>query len=508
MVTVTIACSEDKERIARWLTARFHDSGLEGALKARIKLEPYFYDDPAVIRAALGRDFGIVAPDSATSLDELEFEWLRRYPDSQSPIADRFSFAASPVVVFVRPEVAAEVSNRTQLFGWRTLFEMPASLPINIMHAHPHTPSGRSIAIALSLAAQGGESHLDTEDEYARRHIEALERRVREYGPDDAHVLERAFSENEWRTDLVIAEERAVLRALARHPEIKGTLVYPSEGTVWVEQSLAYMQYWDDKAAREVYGQIKALLTSQAAREVCFANALHPLGADLGTLSEVTALYAAQQTSISDRLQVLNSGAPPLRLPGRNVVRRITDAWANLERPADVCLVVDTSGSMGEHEKLDRAKAGIRRFLDFLRNPATRLGVIAFDSDARVVVPLQPAVVNRAVITAKIDTLRADGRTALLDALALALDQLSGPSVDRMLAIVALTDGHENQSRVSLSRVEVSLAVSGVTFYGIMYGEDADVSIMQRLASQTDGMAVSGSSTTIEDLYRRLATHV
>ena len=167
-------------------------------------------------------------------------------------------------------------------------------------------------------------------------------------------------------------------------------------------------------------------------------------------------------------------------------------------------LLMDMSGSM-EGTKLTLAKDGLEAFLRLLGSPADRVSLIRFQSRADLLATLQnvPAAFPDAWF-------QANGQTALIDAVDLAVTQLllAGDPL-HIWAIVGLTDGQENNSIVSLPAVSSRLAASNrIRFYGIAYGADADFKVLEALASTSGGMVVRGDAAGIKALYERLSTYV
>ena len=52
-----------------------------------------------------------------------------------------------------------------------------------------------------------------------------------------------------------------------------------------------------------------------------------------------------------------------LGLPEPRVLAQLKGAWREDRKPANVLLVLDTSGSMGDENRLENAKEGLRTFL-------------------------------------------------------------------------------------------------------------------------------------------------
>ncbi|MFI9816871.1 VWA domain-containing protein [Saccharothrix variisporea] len=115
-----------------------------------------------------------------------------------------------------------------------------------------------------------------------------------------------------------------------------------------------------------------------------------------------------------------------------------------------VVLVVDTSGSMAG-ERIATARQAALGYASSV--PAdVRVGLVAFaDSPALLVAP----TTDRAALAAALDTPRANGNTALYDALPVAVAALDGIAQPRL---VVLSDGQDTSSRTQLDAATALLA--------------------------------------------------
>jgi len=114
-----------------------------------------------------------------------------------------------------------------------------------------------------------------------------------------------------------------------------------------------------------------------------------------------------------------------------------TTAPAPKHEPGAVIVIIDRSGSM-QGPKLDTAKQATRDVVEALE-VTDEVGVITFDSEATVVVPLQRAA-NRKKIEAAITEVTAGGGTNILPALKGALAALRGSKL-KLKHVLLLTDG-------------------------------------------------------------------
>lgn len=159
--------------------------------------------------------------------------------------------------------------------------------------------------------------------------------------------------------------------------------------------------------------------------------------------------------------------------------RRVTDLEIYQPRaldPLTVVLVLDTSGSMTQGNKLEEAKQAARLFLDTLHEKVD-CGLILFDHRLRVVQPplLEPQrdpkrlAEHRGKLRAQIDSARALGGTAYLDATAKAVEMLRG--VKGRKAVLLLTDGVDLNSKATLPGVIKQARDAGVPIYTLGVGE-------------------------------------
>jgi Ca-activated chloride channel homolog len=511
--TEHIACSINNRNLFEQIEVEFNRIELEATDREPLLLRFHFHPNEDVIRGALSRDFGIICPDSVFSLDEIEAQWKERYGNQNSSVfKEQFTFASSPIVFFLSQRAVEKLNCLEQIIGWQFLLEVASSnSEFGLMHAEGLSNDGQPIILGQFAALSTSPNyHNDDPNHITLQKVRTLQQKIQEYGPSDYDTLMRAFRDNEWRTDLVIAQERYILEKVINTPSITGVIVYPREGSIWVNQSVSLMNCWERPKTSEVFQKLKAYLLSTNSDNLYSKNFLHSTKGNLGSKSEVKEFYKIQPPTIKQQITTINYGSSPMVLPGHRVVRSITEIWGNVEKPADVCLLIDISGSMDKFEKIGLLKSGLSEFLDRFRSPHSTVTIIEFESSAKVLAPLQLAIHNKAALQRVISQLQPKGQTALLDAVNLAvqeLNRLGNPS--HLQVIIALTDGQENNSNNSLLQIQSLLYNHrGVRFYGIAYGQDADSSILEQLANVTGGMVCSGEISDIEKIYKQLSQYI
>jgi Ca-activated chloride channel homolog len=155
----------------------------------------------------------------------------------------------------------------------------------------------------------------------------------------------------------------------------------------------------------------------------------------------------------------------------------------------DVVFVLDTSGSMAEEGKIDKAKAALRHGVSSL-NPRDRFNIISFAGEERLM--------SERLITADdngrkqalefIERMRATGGTNINDALMAAFKQIQAGDRPRM--IVLLTDGQPTVGETKAGAIfaNVKQAIKqGVRLFTFGVGYDVNTVLLDGLANENRG---------------------
>ena len=130
--------------------------------------------------------------------------------------------------------------------------------------------------------------------------------------------------------------------------------------------------------------------------------------------------------------------------------------------PVSLGIVLDTSGSMAG-EKIQAAQAALNKFLFDLLGKNDQVFLYRFDSRPQLV---QGWTSDRAAVSRALGTAQARGGTALYDAVAEAVP-LAQKGVERKKALVVISDGEDQNSRLALRDAQQLIRESEVLVYGI-----------------------------------------
>jgi Ca-activated chloride channel family protein len=351
-----------------------------------------------------------------------------------------------------------------------------------------------------------GLTEADAQRQSTLDYVAAIEKTVRYYGEGEWSVIQRVISEGRTYLDAFVCQEQLVVHYNTTTTGDKLVAIYPVEGTLWEDHPLALLELADlTDAHRATYSRFVEFLKSAQQQAEILSSGYRPTDLSIrldGSESPLTAGNGVDPVQPKTALQ----------MPSPSVVEVVRDVWWYTKRHTNVYLVVDVSGSM-EGSKLSNAQEALRVFMDQVKGDSERVGLVSFASDASEVVPLDELTRSRAQIVRAVEKLEAYGDTALLDAVALAYQELQAlEDAERINAIVVMTDGRENNSQVSLDRLTYYIRESNeigvpVVIFAIGYGSDADTGVLRSLAESSGGQYYTGDLDTIRRLYKILSSY-
>jgi Ca-activated chloride channel family protein len=511
-LALTVAYSPEKEQVFTTLADGFNQLGLETPDGERMRVEVLKLDSETMVDDVLERNpaFQAMTPDSAVWLGQLDEAWSEQEGGDAAAVGETVRYAVSPVVIAMWEDLAREVGWPEAAISWQDLLNRAQADP-DFRWSHPSTSSASGLLATLAefYAGAGKTRGLTIEDVTAQAtldYVAALEKTVRYYGEgDEPAIIEQALQEGRAFLDAFVVQEQMVIYFNTnRGGQERLVALYPEEGAMWEDHPLALVEVTDlTPYHRQVFAGFRDYLLSSEAQQLILRHGYRPADPSISLLgpdSPLTAENGVDPTEPKTALQ----------MPNAAVVQVVRDAWWYTKRHTNVYLVVDTSGSM-RGEKLAQAQEALTIFLDQIQGDMERVGLIQFASGVDPLVSLDELGQNRTALTGTIDRLEAAGDTALLDAVHEAHRRLQDlGDTERINAIVAMTDGQENNSRIGLRALVRTLEEESrvpVVIFCIAYGRDADMVTLRAIAEPTGGQVREGDLETIRDLYKVLSTY-
>lgn len=509
-ITISIAYSPEKDK---WLTeqiARFNEQRIT-VNDRRVRVEGINKSSGAARTEIKNGTLQVTvwSPSASTWL-----EVLKQETGNQNVAVSNKPLVLTPVVIAMWQPMAEAMGWPNKPIGWKDMLDLTNDPQGWGRFGHPewgrfswgHTDpeistTALSTLIAEFYAATGKRDGLtvaDVQSEEATRFVRDLGRSIKHYGYNTL-----IFSENMKKFGMsyisAFPMEEITLIDFNKFnpPPTPLVAIYPAEGTFWHDNPFIIMASAtaDERAAAERFYEF--LLTEESQR-AAMSFGFRPANPNVPLIDPISPTFGVDPQGVQTVLAV----------PSAEVIVAVKNSWALNRKRADILLVVDTSGSM-EGDKLTMVKAGIETFLARIL-PEDRVGLVTFDSTARLAVPMAPLNDNRIALQTAVQEMRAAGRTAMFDALALGkqvLDELPPVEDDRIRAIVLLSDGADNSSRASLDEIRNLFDESGISIFPVAYGSDADRQVLDSIAELARTIVVVGDTGDIAQIFENLSRY-
>jgi Ca-activated chloride channel family protein len=176
-------------------------------------------------------------------------------------------------------------------------------------------------------------------------------------------------------------------------------------------------------------------------------------------------------------------------------VEQALTQFSSEDAPLSVGVVFDCSGSMGH--KLDKSRQAVAQFFK-TANPEDEFFLVQFNDTANL---LQPFTRNLEEIQNRLTFTQSKGRTALLDAIYMALAEMKKAKNPRK-ALLVISDGGDNNSRYTEPEIRNLVREADVQIYAIGIYESGSgrsrtpeemsgPGLMSEIAEQTGGRQYS-----------------
>src|SRR5258707_1417170 len=175
------------------------------------------------------------------------------------------------------------------------------------------------------------------------------------------------------------------------------------------------------------------------------------------------------------------------------------------DTPVSVGIVFDTSGSMSDGT-IERAKEALARFIQ-TSHPQDEFSLIGFSSSPQL---LLDRVRDRNAVLDRVTYVQPTGETALYDAVYMGIEKVT-QGVYPKQAIILISDGEENSSRCSFSKLRRKLQESGVIVYTVRVGmlplpKPIGGMVMDQVAAASGGKSFSPkNSERMNETFEQIA---
>jgi Ca-activated chloride channel family protein len=514
-LAIDFAYSPEKDALLAPLIKAFNASGAQVDGKAVFVRGESVASGDSEAAIAKGRSRPVAwSPASSLWGRLLNFESDQPYVGADNP-----SLVRTPLVIAMWEPMARALGWPRKPLGFADILRLarshagwadyghPEFGAFKLVHTNPDfSTAGLSSVVAEYYAATGKKEGLLASDiPGARASVKAIEASIVHYGDTTLFIEDQLRKEGPGYASAVAMEE-ATLVDFNQHRGSRPRLVaiYPREGTFYSDDPYIVLNApWVGAPQRRAAQLLQAFLVKQLTPERIARYGFRP--GDLNARPRPP-LDAAHGVDPAQPTRVLG-------LPEPRVLAALKRTWREDRKPANVLLVLDTSGSMNAESRLDNAKSGLDAFLRQVA-PQDRVGLTAFSDKITPLVPIAPMRTNRGRLREVVRNVVADGGTRIYDVTSAAVAQVAQlADTSRINAVVLLTDGEDTDSSSTADDVLRGLAAQGdsarrVRVFTIAYGAGAAGAAerLKQISDASGGKAYEGSTSDIESVYRSISS--
>ena len=222
----------------------------------------------------------------------------------------------------------------------------------------------------------------------------------------------------------------------------------------------------------------------------------------------VCSLFSHAQ--INKQIQVRSELSSPIILEGTPETNylKVSLSGQNVDSkkrvPINLAIVIDKSGSMSG-QRIEKAREAAILAVNMLNENDT-LSIVAYDSEARVIVPATKVDNKLRIIGLINENIYAEGGTALFAGLSKGIKQVENQlTKDKVNRIILLSDGQANigpSSVNELSQLAIIAAKKNIAITTLGIGSDYNELLMSSIASYSDGNHVFvNNSADLENVF-------
>ena len=448
--------------------------------------------------------FDAAIPDSSFWLPRMDQAWAARgEQESLTGLVRRFML--SPVIIATWEDVAVSLGSNP---GWADFLRRVES-DATFRWSHPSAKTGPGFLAVLgevyfAAGKTWGLTQADLDRASTRDTFNRIEKSIAQYGESEEATLQTLAEKGPAYLSAFVATERGVIKFNAAKPTRKLRAVYPKEGAAWADYPLTLLDgEWVSPQLRTLYVAYGSYLSAPAAQKAILSAGYRTVNAD------VPINGAGSPISLGNGVDP-NQPQVALQIPEEALVDRLLSLWNLLKRHSRQVWVVDTSGSMGDAQKLQRVKEALVLLID-QADAEDEIALLRFSDTSQLVVPMaRVSDTQRAALRKAAQGLTANGNTALLDATLEAYNLLLRQPPDKIAGLIVLTDGEENRSAARMTTlvdaIKQGSAKTPIVVFCIAYGGEAGTSTLRSItgAAGALGQVRSSDPDSIRRLYEDL----
>lgn len=424
----------------------------------------------------------------------------------------------SPVVIAMWKPMAEALGYGKKPIGWADILALarsdrgweqygyPQWGQFKFGHTHPqYSNSGLISVIAEAYAANKKTANLTREDVQNPRtadFIRGVEHSVVHYGSSTGFFGRKMFAAGPQYLSAAVLYESMVIESYDQNLQFPVVAIYPKEGTFWSDHPIGVVnREWVTPAHKEAADIYIKYLLARPQQERAMAYGFRPGAVDIPLAAPIDTAHGVDPKEPKTTLEV----------PSADVINSVLQLWKEDKKTADIVLVLDTSGSMNEEQKMQNAREGAKQLVSMLDDSDT-FSLLPFSTRMNWAFQDLPVKTQRQKAEDTISSLFADGGTELYDSIDAAYKHLldKGSKNDSIRAVVVLTDGADTESNEKLEdllqHIQQNSEQRPISIFSIAYGGDARRDVLQKISEATQARMYEGTPQNIVEVFRDIST--
>ncbi|HSY50747.1 MAG TPA: VWA domain-containing protein [Thermoanaerobaculia bacterium] len=520
-VKLTFTYGSEKEEWIKDVTAAFNagDHRLADGRTIEVEAIPLGSGDCIDELLTESRKADITSPASAAFIQLGNAE--SRTKTGKDLIGPTENLVISPVVIAMWKPMAEALGYGQKPVGWGDILTLasdsrgwgkyghPEWGPFRFGHTSPESSNSGLISIfAEAYAATGKKAGLtvaDIDKPSTAQFVAGIERSIVHYGSSTGFFGRKMFANGPEYLSAAVMYENMVTESYAAQYSLPFPVVaiYPKEGTFWSDHPVGVVQRpWVTPEKREAARIYIDYLLAKPQQEKAIPYGFRPGAVDVPLASPIDTAHGVDPKEPLSTLEV----------PQVEVMHAILALWHANKKHANITLAFDTSGSMKENRKMENARAAALQLVDQLSDD-DQFSLLPFSGTPEWAMQRVSIREGRNQAKEKLGGLYPHDGTGLYDAISMAYAaQLASQNQDaeRISAIVVLTDGEDEGSKISLdellSQIKFDNERHTIRVFTIAYGDDAKKDILTQIADATQAKFYAGNQQNIRQVLREIST--
>jgi Ca-activated chloride channel homolog len=435
-------------------------------------------------------------------------------------IASTDNLVLSPVVIAMWKPMAEAIGWGKKPIGWSDILALARSQKgweehgypqwgrFKFGHTHPQFSNSGLISLFAEVYAASGKTAALTVADVNKPHtadfLSGIETSVVHYGSSTGFFGRQMFSTGPQFLSAAVLYENMVIESYSQNNlPFPVVAIYPKEGTFWSDHPVGIVEReWVTPEHREAAKVYIQYLLQRPQQERAMTYGFRPGAVDVPLASPIDEAHGVDPKEPKTTLEV----------PSVPVIDAILNLWQQKKKSANVVLVMDTSGSMNDDRKIQNAREGAKQLVTLLSDN-DRLSLLPFNSKFSWASQNLPIKTGRDELSRTIDSLFAQGGTALYDSIDAAYQYLLNQTQEEdadILSVVVLTDGEDTESKMQLNDLMDRIRYDGekrtIHVFTIAYGKDARKDILAQIATATQAKSYEGTPENIVGVFKDIST--